>query len=209
MGFIYKVTNTINNKVYIGKTTETVEKRWKEHLLDSKKPYLHRPFYDAIRKYGIDNFVIDIIEEVDNNLLNQREQFWIKQYNSYIGFLNSNGYNCTLGGEGTQQYNYQIIIDDYMKTKSKTQTAKNFNCSIDTVNNACISFHVDTISNCTGRKIQKIDVITQEVIQEFDSIRQAAETIMGHNSQTVRKRITEIVNHKPNQKAYGYYWRSI
>ena len=53
MGFIYKITNTINNKIYIGKTTRTVEKRYKDHLYSSKKSncYLHI----AMRKYGVEN----------------------------------------------------------------------------------------------------------------------------------------------------------
>ena len=209
MGFIYKVTNTVNNKVYIGKTNETVEARWKEHILDSRKPSLHRPFYDAIKKYGIENFFVETIEEVDNSLLEEREQFWIREYNSYVGFPNSNGYNGTLGGEGTRHYDYQAIIDDYMQTKSKTQTAKNFGCSVETINNACISSHVDTLNHNAGRKIQQIDISTGQVIKEFASIKQAAETIVGSNPQTVRKRITYIMNHAPNQKAYGYYWRLI
>lgn len=96
IGFIYKITNNLNKKCYIGQTHFTVEKRWKEHQQDSHKEFLQkRPLYNAIKKYGIENFSIETIEEVANNLLNEREEYWIKYYNSY----GNTGYNATLGGD--------------------------------------------------------------------------------------------------------------
>ena len=59
-GYIYKITNLINQKAYIGKTTSTIEKRWKEHCQDYKRrQYEKRPLYDAMNKYGIENFSIE------------------------------------------------------------------------------------------------------------------------------------------------------
>ena len=59
-GFIYKITNDINDKVYIGKTTlSSVEDRFQEHLKDSQRVrFEKRPLYNAISKYGIENFHI-------------------------------------------------------------------------------------------------------------------------------------------------------
>ena len=97
---IYKITNKFNGKVYIGKTTRSLEKRKEEHIKYAKK---HKNFilYRAINKYGIDNFEFEIIDETDNkNELTLLEQKYIKQYNSYIGFEICNGYNMTRGGEG-------------------------------------------------------------------------------------------------------------
>ena len=93
MGYIYKITNNINGKVYIGKTTKTVEERWKGHL--KKMNYKKNKFYNALNKYGIDNFTIEEIEECDDDLLNEEEIYWINFYNSY-----ENGYNSTGGGDG-------------------------------------------------------------------------------------------------------------
>ena len=60
MPYIYKITNDINNKVYIGKTLSTIDKRWKEHQRDSQKRRCEqRPLYSAIRKYGIEHFHIE------------------------------------------------------------------------------------------------------------------------------------------------------
>ena len=63
MAYIYQITNKINNKIYIGKTEFSIEKRFKEHCkdaYDNKKE--KRPLYAAMRKYGIENFEISLIE---------------------------------------------------------------------------------------------------------------------------------------------------
>ena len=79
MAFIYKITNDVNEKVYIGKTLRSVEKRWKEHIQDSKREHTeNRPLYRAMNKYGIDNFHIETIEECSDELVEEREVFWIK-----------------------------------------------------------------------------------------------------------------------------------
>lgn len=98
MGYIYKITNLINNKIYIGQTRFLVEERFKQHLYEAKKGELQYPLYRAIRKYGKDNFKLEIIEYVKDEDLNKKEQYWIQYYDSYI--KNNKGYNCTYGGEG-------------------------------------------------------------------------------------------------------------
>ena len=97
MGYIYKISNTINNKKYIGKTSNSIEYRWKQHLYsykDSSKKHYH--LYAAMNKYGIDNFFIEEVGKYSEDSLNYWETYWIKYYDSY-----NNGYNMTLGGDGT------------------------------------------------------------------------------------------------------------
>ena len=96
-GYIYIITNDINNKVYIGQTINPLNVRFREHINKSKH---HRSkFYNAIQKYGEEHFRIRAIEECDAKLLNEKEKFYIKKHNSF-----HNGYNSTLGGEGTLKY---------------------------------------------------------------------------------------------------------
>lgn len=98
---IYKVTNLINGKVYIGQS-DNIEFRWKTHRNHSQKKYGNDYdclFYRAIRKYGLNNFKFEVIEECQKNQLNEKEMYWIKFYNSFIGFVNCNGYNMTRGGQ--------------------------------------------------------------------------------------------------------------
>lgn len=92
---VYKITNTINNKVYIGITKCSLSKRWKEHKSASKKSNLH--LYVSIRKYGLSNFKIEQIYSAkdENDMYNQEIKL--------IAFYKANnpkfGYNNSIGGE--------------------------------------------------------------------------------------------------------------
>ena len=101
MSYIYKITNQINNKVYIGATTRHPSIRFEEHYKDSIR-FPDRPFYKAINKYGIKSFKIDIIEECDAVELEKREKYWIEYYGSF-----KNGYNATVGGSGKPYLDYR------------------------------------------------------------------------------------------------------
>ena len=96
MSKIYKITNDINNKIYVGKTIASLERRFKEHCADStRRDDENRPLYRAMNKYGIEHFSIHLIEECADEDASAREQYWIGFYKSY-----TEGYNATLGGEG-------------------------------------------------------------------------------------------------------------
>ena len=97
MGLIYKITNCVNQKVYIGKTIRSLDIRWKEHLKDMTNPQKNNnKLYRAMNKYGIKNFTIEVLEDnIEDDLLNAKEQEYIQLFNSYY-----KGYNCTFGGDG-------------------------------------------------------------------------------------------------------------
>ena len=98
MGYIYKITNKINDKVYIGLTTTSIEQRWKGHINESKK--CDRHLYASMRKYGIENFVIEKIDETDDfKKLGELERYYITLYKSTDDNF---GYNNTFGGESNQ-----------------------------------------------------------------------------------------------------------
>ena len=113
---IYKIENLINGKVYIGQSVD-IKERWNDHKrINSRtsKEALKKqkyPLYLAFEKYGLDNFSFEIIEECSIEELNEKEQFYIKKYNSYIDFPNSNGYNLTLGGDGTRKVTEEQILN--------------------------------------------------------------------------------------------------
>lgn len=108
MGYIYKISNTVNNRVYIGQTVFSTEERWKQHISASFDTGFRGDnlLYRAMRKHGRDKFHIETIEKVEDNKLSERETYWIKYYDSY-----NNGYNMTLGGEGAILYD----IDTFLK----------------------------------------------------------------------------------------------
>jgi len=111
---IYKITNKENNLSYIGKTTQTLEKRFKQHIRKALNDKKDTHFYRAIRKYGNDCWTSEVLENVeDAELLNEREMFWIECYNSY-----NNGYNSTHGGDGIE------MTEEIRLKLSKTKTGK-------------------------------------------------------------------------------------
>ena len=77
MAYIYLITNDINGKQYVGKTYyNNIQERWKEHLQDYKKFRCEkRPLYNAINKYGFENFTISILEECSIDDLSNKEQY--------------------------------------------------------------------------------------------------------------------------------------
>lgn len=93
---IYKVTNKVNGKIYIGLTTFTIFKRMRGHYNSSKTPKFH--FHLALKKYNEEDFVWEVIDRCESGQyddLKEMEVAWINYYDSY-----NNGYNSTLGGEG-------------------------------------------------------------------------------------------------------------
>ena len=89
MGVIYKATNLVNELSYIGQA-KNFKVRQSQHL-KAKDNY---DFHVALRDFGKDNFKWEILEECEENLLNERERYWIAYYDTY-----NNGYNMTKGGE--------------------------------------------------------------------------------------------------------------
>ena len=98
-GVIYKITNIKTNKIYIGQTIKTIEDRFLGHVKAANKGCNFK-LSRAIRKYGVDNFKIEIIDVAESKCeLNEKEIFYINKYNS-----NVDGYNMTSGGEGGDTY---------------------------------------------------------------------------------------------------------
>ena len=115
MGYIYKITNKINGKIYVGQTIKNYEERFRQHRLNYNKEYFSQiVLYKAFKKYGIENFSFEMIEEVEREKLDEREKYWIEYYNSYF-----NGYNSTLGGRLVELYNWdeEDIIQKYYDYK--------------------------------------------------------------------------------------------
>lgn len=98
---IYKIENQINGKAYIGQSIN-IEQRWKTHIREGKNYHEGGRGYaihKAISKYGVENFSFVVLEECKEEELNDREKYWISQYDSYY-----NGYNCTKGGDGATDH---------------------------------------------------------------------------------------------------------
>lgn len=107
---VYKVTNLIDQKIYVGATSRNLQERWKEHCRHNKTP-----FNQAIQKYGKENFLVEVIEKANSiEEMNELEMFYIKKFNSIL----PNGYNACEGGGKTKGYNHTE------ESKAKMKEAK-------------------------------------------------------------------------------------
>ena len=117
---IYKITNLINQKVYIGQS-RNIKERWKQHryayleLREKEKDY---PLYRAMRKYGLENFSFEVIEECQIKDLDEKEIYWI---NFYKATDTSFGYNLREGGCHVQPSNAKLNEDQVQQIKIRLQ----------------------------------------------------------------------------------------
>lgn len=213
MSKIYKITNALNGKVYIGKTSYSLEKRFSEHCIDSQKENFEiRPLYRAMRKYGVENFYIELIEECSKIQENERERYWIEFYESY-GF----GYNATLGGEGKCLYNHSAILERLKERPYANEIAKDFGCCVDIVyqiaKDNSIKLKNSSQENFGKERKKPIFQLTKDniIINEFPSVAEAAKWCFENNlcktlNSGVRSHIAEAANGK-RKSAYKYIWR--
>jgi group I intron endonuclease len=195
MSYIYKITNQVNNKIYIGATTRHPSIRFEEHCADAVR-FPDRPFYIAINKYGIDNFELEIIEECESNKLEEREEYWIEYYGSF-----KNGYNATLGGGGKKYLDYDLIAETYRQIGSSIETAHRLGISEDSVRIALkakeekIRTYQEVISDKYGKMVNMFD-LDGTYIMTFPSTADAARYIISNGLTnckftTIRFHITE------------------
>lgn len=118
--FIYKITNTVNGKIYIGKTSN-IDSRWRYHkyAYPTKNTHLYR----SMRKYGFDKFRIDVIEKVTESRVNEIEQYWIAKLKTTDSSI---GYNIHHGGTGGNSFanKSEEQIRTYCKKISDAQKAR-------------------------------------------------------------------------------------
>lgn len=159
MGFIYLITNNINNKKYVGQTIGSIQERWNQHLRATRDKG-SRHLYDAIKLYGYQSFSIQELEEVPNDWLNERECYWISYYDSF-----ANGYNMTSGGESGYYYSSdEEIWAAWNRGLSVNQIVKQ--CHADSRRiNAILDFH--QVSTKEKEKHARISKFTEEDVKDL------------------------------------------
>lgn len=165
---VYKIRNSVNQKLYIGITKYEISKRFSVHKQRANaKSHGNLKLYNAINKYGIDAFTIELIESVENrDIANEREQYWIKYYDSL-----ENGYNMTAGG-----FSYVHVVTDITK-----QRMKDSHWSKKGIINTWTS------EQLTGRKlsdehVQNISIGGKKRYENEDEIRKCSERNSGENN---------------------------
>lgn len=207
-GYIYKITSKVNNKIYIGQTIRPIKERFSEHLRSADGKYNNQPLYDAMNKYGKDNFVIELIGEYDYEELNEYESLFIEQYDSY-----NSGYNATLGGEGRPVHNYEELANEFITSGlSISKYAENNFIRESTVRTALeIAGLTETYRDLfpeyntrfNPKPVCMLDKKTRGFIRSFNSVHQALKYL---NKENDRGHIREVCNGK-RKSAYGYKWK--
>lgn len=208
LNYIYKITNIINNKIYIGQTRNNIEQRLRQHIEasysnSSKKDYyflLHK----AIRKYGKENFKIEIIEEVSaEENLSEREQYWINYYNSCILEEDSHGYNMTYGGEGTSYINKEEIIAMWLNGLGSLEISKQTGHTSQAIKSILLTYNnynkeIDFARN-TGVPVYCYSS-QGELLAKYPSITFAAKQV-GIDPSIINKCCNKI-----KKSGAGYFW---
>ena len=204
MGYIYCITNLINGKQYIGKTQLSINERFKEHCRASRKEYGNRPLYDAMNKYGIENFNIRQLEQVeDETKLDEREIYWIQELKTY----GSNGYNATKGGDGKILYDYKELVELYNLGYTPTQISQKTSCNLSSVYRILKAQGIKFKNR--SKSIDQYDM-AGNYIQTFNTVREAklwlVDRGLAPNSNSTNKLINMVAG-KENKSAYKYRWK--
>lgn len=215
MAYIYCITNNVNGKKYVGKTTSSIKRRFKEHLCDCEnRKRENRPLYSAMRKYGKENFTIEMLEECERESLSNREIFWIDKLNTY-----KEGYNATRGGEGSIKIDENEVVRLYEKYKRGSIVAKVLGRDAGQINKILKSCGIKLENHpYDSGVINKKKKIYQysldgEFLKCFESVTEAVNYLfeiglIKNKKSGVRAHICDNANGK-NKTAYGFVWKYI
>ncbi len=186
IGYIYTITNKINDKQYVGQTINP-GKRWRQHRNDD----IH---YDIVlgrvfRKYGVENFEFNIIEECANEQMSERERFWIRELHTCVNDPYCNGYNMTYGGESL----YGEENPFYNKTHSE-ETRKILSEKAKLRTGDSNPFYGRHHSDETKEKISKAN--TGRSIWSDEQKQQKSENMIGEKNHFFGKKHTEETKRK-------------
>ena len=183
--WIYKITNIQNNKVYIGQTIRSVQDRFNRHISDALHDIINTHFARAIKKYGKENFLIEIIDTAQSqNELNEKEKYWIQYYNSV-----KEGYNETDALSKCGGNTYQSKTEEEMEViKEKIRQTK------------------IGAKNPMARKVKRINIETNE-IDIFDTVISCAKACGIKNGKTsITTRLNgQIKSPYKNKWIFEYY----
>lgn len=196
MAYIYKITNKINGKIYIGENTVSLEQRWKDHCKDGRNGSHNKSIlHDAIHKYGIENFSIEQIDEVPDEQRFEKETEYILKYKS---LTSQNGYNIVLYGSGYGIYNADDFIALWEQGYTQQEIIDIMNCSQTTVKKylsayGVTSFDFNSRAAIKSAKKQGLNkpieqyTLKGQFIQEWESANDCAR----HNSSFTQSGISQ------------------
>lgn len=200
---IYKITNQVNGKVYIGQSIN-IKHRWIQHKSDALNNRSDAPIHRAIRKYGIQNFSFEIIEECEQERMNEKEIYWIKYYDSTN---KKKGYNIKLGGESAGTiYNYKEIYNQWLKGYTCKEIQDFLSCD-DAVITAALRAHGISEYETKSRSLNKNKFVAlskdDKPLKIFEGMKDVSLYFTKEESKADNLTYRIIPNH---YVLFGYYW---
>lgn len=197
MWSIYKITNKINGKSYIGQTSQKVEDRWNEHKRG--KTSKNSPLKRAIEKYGWDNFTKEVIDTAETfEEAAEKEIYWIKYYKTCVLVHGKNcGYNLSRGGEGVfiiTPEQEKIAVALWNNKRNLTEIGKELQIDRHTIRRILIRngiseeellksknyrYHPVFIFTLTGELIDTLDSL-EETVKIYDINRSQIQQVLIH-----------------------------
>ena len=206
MGYIYVIENDINDKIYIGKTIDTLSNRLSKHCWEAiNAPSKTSPLHLAMAKYGTEHFSIRSLEECDNSLLSEREIYWIDKMSAYSD--NNIGYNASRGGEGNLKYDPIKILSLWEQGFNQKEIAQFIGCERHAVTKHLVNAGVTETERKqhklgnAAKVVCQINKNTKEVIAEYLSVNEAAKATGSHPSG-----ISQVCNGK-RKTHNNYIWK--
>ena len=176
MGIIYKATNAVNGKSYIGQSIYPLAKRAEEHRRDVMRGRDCK-FHRAIRKYGFNNFTFEEIEVIPDGLLDEREIYWIAYYDTF-----KHGYNSTLGGGGSLRVDKSAIETLWESGASRSEIVKELGYCMSSVGDVLSAYenytHADAVRRGKANQMRQVNQydLDGNYIQTYSSIVDAAKS---------------------------------
>jgi len=230
MPCIYKITNTLNGKSYIGQTIQNPSSRWRQHCSPKRTSELHSSIHMAIQKYGKENFVFEVLQECLAEELDKLEVKYIAEYNTY-----KKGYNQTRGGNGVMPADnalpskpvrqYTLAGEFIAEYSSISEASRETGFSISGIGDCCTGKHKanngfqwsfaenkDRIAaikygRVVSTKMMPVIVYNEEERHIFTSVREAAK-FLGINKESVRRRcIGETISTYNGYKVEQYNFK--
>lgn len=164
-----------------------------------------------MKKYGIEQFYIEEIEECPLKNLNEREKYWIEYFQTF-----KKGYNATIGGDGTTYIDRDLVIKNYKILKEIKKVAKLMKISEDSVHNILIENKIpikqgsQIIKEKYSIPVSMFDKKDKKLIRTFASYNEAAQWLIDNKLTncklgTIRTHISEVCN-KKRKSAAGFIW---
>lgn len=218
MSKIYIITNDINDKVYVGKTEFSIEKRFQEHCRDCLKERCEkRPLYAAMRKYGTEHFSIRELESCSTEDAPLREQYWIGFYKGY-----EEGYNATFGGDGKAYIDRDELLRFWQQGLTISEISKKTKHDNGYISKILKEKGITTeeiyqrghavLIKEISKSVEMLDKHSEEVIKTFSSTRDAARYLIQEygldpkNEGGYSSHISQACNGK-RKTCQGYKWR--